>query len=353
MSKKAWTISELTVAIIIFTLLCAFGIKVFKPNYNKTKLFAYATLLNISKGNSAVMEKFGAIAGDNVGNIDNYCIKFSNQFSIKGEPNCDTLATDRNTKLSLVLSNGVTLYGLASDWKEPYDGAPFAVKNIAFDIDGDKGFNRVWVDRFPLRVYKGGRYSGAIQLVDCSNDTFYKADGTTQNKAVSPHCKDGVGFTGNAVTKGISATSNSSDVTKQNYIVTYDIYRVGQGDGLTAAELVETGLPPIEADCKAYAGQGFFSPHLCKTKTAYRMSPYCATDELCSKCMVEGTGGYNVCPTDLIDPTRERNIITCKDIGINENPKVDNVQASCFTVLHRPNVGAGLMFGNILNSINY
>ena len=51
--------------------------------------------------------------------------------------------------------NGVTVKGVASEWVIPFENAEYQFKNIEIDIDGNKGMNRLWVDRFPMRVFKG------------------------------------------------------------------------------------------------------------------------------------------------------------------------------------------------------
>ena len=57
-NKRAFTLTEIVVAMIIVMIISAIIVPNFKPKIQKLRFYAYATIMNIQKGNSAVMERY-------------------------------------------------------------------------------------------------------------------------------------------------------------------------------------------------------------------------------------------------------------------------------------------------------
>ena len=101
-------------------------------------------------------------------------MQFADNFALKGDANCSINAS--NTDVNITLPNGMTYQGLTNEWKTPFDGSSTQFKNVVVDIDGQKGKNKLWIDRFPMRIYREGDLVGVVALVDCSDDNYYNTD---------------------------------------------------------------------------------------------------------------------------------------------------------------------------------
>lgn len=347
--KNGWTLAELMFAIIIILIITGLLIHIFKPNTQKARIFMYAMIKNINKGNSAVMEKYSSIALDDENDEDWYCVHFADMFTLKSVPKCDkTLA---NKDVNLEFPNGVTIQGLANDWLVPYDGAEYSMKNIVVDIDGQKGKNKIWVDRFPLKILNGGKYTGTVRIVDCSDDSVYNTNDLkvtlTTNTGLSPYCKQKFDATGTAVSKGISKTVKSgTNIDYDANLITYDVYRATSSDGASKAKLVASALSPMEADCAAYGGDGVYNREVCaqnKIKMAYR----CATATFCETCATTKNGA-SICPPDPDNDDVQTTTTSCATVAGKYN--ADNLQ--CFTLLHKPNLGMNFFLDAVIGEID-
>lgn len=349
MQKKAWTLAELVIAVAAIALIASVIGKGTKPDYNKTKLFSYYTMENILRGNSAVIDKYGQLDDDERGadNAKNkYCSRFADFFTTKGNILCNN--NMKRSVANITLQNNVTIQGLATKWYLPYPGAPYEIKNIVFDIDGRKGRNKLWVDRIPLRMYRGGVRNGQIQLVDCSNQVVYKPDGSEvvldEFTGRNPYCCDS-GFDSNERADNCGE-SNEENKSNTKSIITYDVFRVDLSEEgeISQSGLIAGDLSPKEADCMAYGGTGLYHAEECY-EDRYHLSEYCATADLCKSCKVDYDSSLNVCPKNSAGAYT--NPTTCLDVAKTKNTHKE----LCFTRLHKPTVGVGLLFGPLLNSM--
>lgn len=338
--KKAWTLAELTVAIIMIVMISALALFIFKPDTQKSRIFAYAMLKNMNKANSAIMEKFGDVAlADEEGSLDDwYCIHFSDMVSVDSQIKCDkTLTKDI---VNMKFSNGITLQGMANEWKTPYDKAPYQLKNIAIDINGEEGPNKVWIDRFPIRVLKGDKYTGLIRVVDCSDDVVYNSADEkiflNDTTGKSPYCYQGFNAGGAAVTKGIN---------KKSDVVTYDIYRAVSSEAGSKAILVASKLPTMEADCEAYGGGGEYSAKIC-AQNNYKIAYRCATAKFCETC--QNIDPKSICPVDPDNNDIQTTGETCKNVAALYN----DGDAQCFTLLHKPSTAMTILLDHIVGEIS-
>ena len=157
MKKNAWTLAELITALTIIILLSGFMISMYKPNTNKGRVMVNSVIRNLTQANSALIETdellnstFDLIKYPNASNLDWYCTKLTNILSIKGSPDCTATNNATNTKVNATLANGVTIQGLANKWVKPYNTADYEIKDILLDVNGSKGPNKVWLDRYPV-----------------------------------------------------------------------------------------------------------------------------------------------------------------------------------------------------------
>ena len=263
--------------------------------------------------------------------LDKYCYNVADVFALDEAANCT--ASD-NEDVNLRFANGVTIQGLASDWIKPYADSPFSFKNIVIDADGEQGANKVGIDRFPLRVFKGGAFEGVLQALNCDEDRIYEREANvyydlTTSSGKSPYCKDG--FNANK-------TASTSDFLNDNTLVSYNIYRPIEVAEQARSALVVSGLAPLEADCIAHGGEGFFPARHCKSE-GFEIHPKCINKRLCETC--KGSG-YNVCP-DGVTKVEE-----CNAIAISQNP----LDVSCYVYIKKPTAGFGIVAGSIIGDID-
>ena len=348
--KSGWTLAELVIALIFIIVISVIGITIYRPDVQKSKIFIYAFLRNLGAANSAIVTNKGDVIGSldaGLEDYDWYCLQLADTLSVS-EFDCE-INTDEVTnakKVNITLPNGVIIQGLTNPWKTPVCvGCDFKFKNILVDIDGQKGLNKLWSDRFPLRIYQGGGMSGQIQTINCENQQIYGTDGEiinlTQDDGLSPYCNDGFNMEKNAVSKNFW---NDKDV------ITYDVYRPNTDNEEGAAELVASAQSILDADCGAYGGEGFFTKKQCSYYSK-RIFAKCSTDALCATCSsTDSTNSYDICP--LRDPDDSTlgitDTTTCIDAANEFNPK----KASCFISLHRTGIPMPIFLQGIVSQLD-
>ena len=208
--KYAWTLAEMVIAITVLIVLAGIASTVMKASVQKAKFFVYATFRNIEQANVYLMEKNDdELEQPNKNGKDWYCSNLADIFSLKGDANCKAPASGNDTTtVNMTLANGVALYGLANPWRVAYDNADFKIKDILMDINGSKGPNKIWIDRFHFRVFTGDIYTGLVRFVNCADDSMYDEDGV-KHPIKTKHL--------------FCASGDNTNYTLDDTIITYDI----------------------------------------------------------------------------------------------------------------------------------
>lgn len=342
--NKAWTLMELVICIFIIILISSFLIKNFKPAPQKARIFLYAAMKNLSQANALVIDKKSSLMSDPSENVvddnDAYCLALADNMTLEKTPDCNK-TNHADYKVNLVFPNGLSIMGLTSDWIVPYPDADYAYKNILVDVDGSKGKNQLFIDRFPLRVYDSGNYMGMVMPVNCgtSFDKVYDTEGNVIPQTINPYCKG----------KTVHFLSD-------NKILSYDIYRAdsteevkanpSDEDSVGMRAFVKRGLlSPEEADCQAYGGYGMLTKYNCNA-LGIRILDVCTTEEICDECH-DTTNGIDICPLDENDvPTATKE--ACLAVKNAKNPN----DIKCFTYLHKPSGGANIMLNVALEEVD-
>ena len=375
MIKKAWTMAELAVAMVIVIILSYASLTSIKTtSNNQGKILMYATIKNLLYANGSISDKYGefypeAESKKDIKNFVNsgtafpgtwYCNEMKEMLSTTNTPDCSNAATTFN------LPNGVKVYGLAGNWQYPYTYKnPNAVacsadrqcnalpdiyyRNIMVDVNGDSRPNEVGIDRFLLRIYRG-----------------FTPLGTDVSGQVYPRCGTYDYITDpTGTTKYMTTLANSNSTTcvsgqnfiDDNEIVSYNIYRPdktltsGVKDKEVTASIVAGKLSLIKADCMAYGGNGLFNKYQC-SKAGYFIHPECAHYDLCADCsgnlFDKSTLGYNVCPEGY------RSIDSCKTKAAANNPTASThtPNQACFVMLNRPTGGLGFFAGAVMGEFD-
>lgn len=350
---SAWTMVEIVIALSLVLLLSGMCLTVYKPNVQKSRIFVYAAVKNLTQGNLAILQKTDEeelptgkaknIATGAATDQDAYCIALADVFALKTIPDCKVEgSTTNNTKVNITFPTGTTVQGLINDWKTPYSDADFSFKNIIVDIDGQAGVNKVWIDRFPLRIYNGSGFTGTIQPVDCSDDAVYKEDGTkvtlTDATGKSPYCKQGFQSNGAEFKKAFP---------KDNKVLSFDVFRAATDDEETQGVLIASALSPMAADCGAYGGTGYFHYKQCGLANL-KILTECATVDNCEKCA--STGSNPICPKKASDDTQYTNSkATCiSEAQQKKNPN----ELPCFIVLHKPSGGTTFLLETLVGEFD-
>ena len=330
MKKQAWTMAELAVAIVIILIISCICTSIFKPNIQKAKFYAYAAVNNIRKGNAAVIEKSNTLKGDDIDGNDWYCLNLADNFSLDSAINCSTTAGNDDVNISF--PNGTTVMGLASAWKAPYEGANFFYKNILIDIDGpSNGKNKVWVDRFPMRIIAGSGKGaeGLVMPINCLNDVVYNSsqgkDIAVDESAKSPYCP----------------SSGAKNYGIDDQILTYDIYRLDSKAEGAKAHTVASLLSPMQADCAAYGGKiGYYSVEEC-AGAGFKILSACAVASNCSSYKTSDGTAYTFPDTSTTEDG-------CSTIAQEKNP--DGL--SCFAIPHKPSGGTSFIMQALIGDID-
>lgn len=334
MKKIAWTLAEMMIALLIVTLLSGICVNLFKPNTQKAKLFVYSAIRNLTMANISVIEKYGSLTYSptttlNGNEVDWLCAQLSDALSLDEEPNCSISASIDD--VNFVFTNGITVHGLTNEWKLPFENAPFFYKNILVDVDGpEKGLNKLWADQFPLRIIggKGRGAEGLIMPVNCGAEQAYN-NATEELVDVAPEARNPY------------CGSSTKDYTIDKDTISFDIYRAVSTEENAKAELIATGLSPLEADCMALGSSaGYFSVPECSSKGIHILTK-CATISNCETCTA------NNCPYDT-DETTVTNKAECKFLQDNVNP--ENI--SCFSMIHKPSGGMSFIVQALVGDID-
>ena len=341
--KNAFTMAELTICIIVMIMLAVVGMSNMKPNDNKIKLFVYATMENIASAVSTISNNYDLSASDTLATYDWMCTHLADYFSLKTSANCSKSA-GYNVNYDFI--NNVTLHGLSvaqgssvpwvNEARNYSNGTKivgtqitYKYKDFVIDIDGEKGKNEVGVDRFPLRLYRGGLIDGTLIPTDCAN--FSPAA-----------CNNG--STSNGTRKQINF-ANTTDV------ISYDIYKIEEAsadsseeEGSSKAYLVASNKSYIQADCGIYGGEGYYNISNCSQKSS-RVFLNCLTSDICKKCHTEST---NICP--YVDEAAKGTTYTnktCQTYVDENNPR----DLGCFMMLHKPGTAGGIFLDSAIETI--
>ena len=325
MKKQAWTLAELTVVIVVILILAKASISVARTmDINKGRIYMYATMRNLTMGNLAIKEKFGefypasASVHDANNSTDWYCTNLADNFSIESTPFCADSTT--STTANFIFSNGISFKGMSSAWQNT--SGDLYYKDILVDIDGDLGSNKIGIDRYPLRVFRGTNtlgvnMDGMILPVDCN-----QADplvGTSHS-----YC--------NGATNNIASSAE---------IFSYSIYRVTNGKKPESATIIMAGKTALESDCLALGGKGIYPATACKAKNFY-IHESCAHEDICADCAFDGT-----CPNNGTEEScmalAEKNKLADKE-GVLKGYK-------CIPLLTKPTSGLGLFGGAIMAEV--
>ena len=173
--NSAWTLMEMIVAIAIISILSGFMLSTI--NIDVSKLFMYSSIKNLENATAIINDQFETFHDQaNTGSNDWLCMKLADIFTIEDTINC-TATTSGSANVNFVLPTGVSFQGLANAWLLPYTGALYYYKDIVVDINGTAGKpNKVWVDRFPMRIYSGSEFTGQVRVSNCAGDTFDNED---------------------------------------------------------------------------------------------------------------------------------------------------------------------------------
>ncbi len=411
---KAFTLAEIAISLIIIMILSALAMNYIRPNTQKLKLFAYAGMANLQKANSGIISKYSSLvavsanpsscsaatysvgcqscSGSNCtacmsgftiveysdaviprkvcqnndtktvsfnsipSGYDGYCLRLADSFTVKGAPNCQTKSAGDATA-NFTFANGSTFQGLSTPWITPYTNSEIKYKNIVFDMDGQKGANKIWVDRVPLRVYSGGNLDGMVTSVDCTtggDNYFFNGDTLISLSAANknPYCKQGWSATGTRVEKNFLI---------DNEIISFDIFKSDpdrvEGGKVISSNIARMIIPDASimlANCVAYGGRGMFHKKSCasfsttdenaKDKAGYRIDPRCVTATLCKSCL---QGGVNICPRKD-DGNNVGSESECLTIRNKYNPQ----DIECFIQPHKPSAGAGFIMNGTLDGLD-
>lgn len=362
MKIKAWTLAEMAIGLAIVMLLTYATMTITKSNNNnKAKLFVYGAIKNIAMGNGSISDKYGEFFPEGTDETAGawYCNEIKDVFALANDPNC----ADVNAIFKF--GNGLTIQGLAKNWTAPYkyknasctasyckETPDFWYKNLLIDINGNGVKpDKLGVDRFPMRLYKGFSAMGAdlsgIVYPACGTyDYVNDPNGTKRTMTTGGYCESGFNFLEdrNVVSYNIYKADNILSKMKERS--GGEVYNGGtMKDKNVTATLVQGSMSFMEADCMAYAGNGFFNKLQCSA-AGYRLHPDCAHYDMCTLCndSLYGTN-YNVCPADYNTQAKCRERAT----AINSHTNVDR---SCFVLLNKPMGGLGFLGGALMGDLD-
>lgn len=347
MSKKAWTLAELTIAITILLILTAASISVTKNiNVNKTKMNLYAAIRNLTMANIAIKEKPLSYSlfypksaeeydADDTKTNDWYCMNVADAFSMKIAPNC--LKSAAANTVNITLMNGVTYMGLATPWKEVYPDLFY--KNITIDTNGASSPNALGIDIFPVRVFKGKKYDGLtmdgiIMPVNCTSDKIYNST-------------DEINLGNDDSKKHPSCTAEYDFLADTNFFA-QNIYRVMEvpNKANPRARMIVGSLSTAKADCLAHGGKGYLSEKQC-AELGFSLHQHCANKRTCKGCKAEDDS-YNICPEGGDEATCEA-LAEANEVEISLNHKYTY---ECFYLMDKPSSGLGVLGNGALGSLD-
>ncbi|MBE7707004.1 MAG: hypothetical protein E7Z91_07180 [Cyanobacteria bacterium SIG30] len=174
--KFAMTLAEVMFVMFIIGIVTTCLIVVFKPKFTRNNVYHIrATLNNIEQVNDYLLSenrengKWSFDEGED--GVINYCKRFADTVSTKGEVCCSSSCSDYN----FVLPTNVSISGLNGDWDEAFNGSEnnpknFKYKDIIFDTNANKEPNQEGVDRFGVRILKNEHYAIPIRPQDGDNN---------------------------------------------------------------------------------------------------------------------------------------------------------------------------------------
>jgi len=344
MKKFAFTLAELTICIVALLILCAASMTVTKNiNINKSKIYIFAALRNLTMGNIAISEmevnngsfypsEGQAYDADASKTNDWYCIYLSDPLSLVENPTC-AKNTSEDT-VNLRFPTGTTFKGIASQWQNAYKDLFY--KDILIDADGEEGMNKLGVDQYPFRIFRGANHAGTIidgmiYPVECGNDKMYYKDGDsiTSTTLSSPYCY-----------------GKSNKIASDDSVITYNIFKVTDGERPNKATMVGGRMSTIEADCKAFGGLGFYHGRTC-AEYGFKLMERCAHESTCEICEEHGTCPNGGSKSDC-DTLATNNMINAKQ----EDGTYVKTGFQCFTLLNTPTSGLGVVGSAIFGDMS-
>lgn len=324
--NSAWTLMEMIVAIAIISILSGFMLSTINIDVSKAKLFMYASIKNLENATAIINDQFETFHDQaNTGSNDWLCMKLADIFTIEDTINC-TATTSGSANVNFVLPTGVSFQGLANAWLLPYTGALYYYKDIVVDINGTAGKpNKVWVDRFPMRIYSGSEFTGQVRVSNCAGDTFDNegaAVGISSSAVYNPYCKN-------------DSTNVRTETAMDNKVITYDVFAIEESNSEEDENntvLVASGRSFVEAECLAYGGDYLVSTAKCAS-AGYKVHDKCLSLDTCAMC------GNNSAVCSSTATTQE----ACETLVHSRN------YLGCYVNLHRPSSGGGFFVDMVVN----
>lgn len=364
MNKNAWTLAELTIAITILLVLTAASVSMTKNiNINQTRLNLYAAIRNLTMANIAIKEKPLSYSlfypksaeehdADDTKTNNWYCINVADAFSLKTAPNC---AKNLNSSSkNITMQNGTTYKGLATSWEEAYSGLFY--KNVTIDVNGDSLPNKLGIDIFPIRVFRGKKYNsltmdGIIMPVSCAASSGTGTDDSYSSGSIASSSEESVKFSEQHPACGSDTTTNF--FTDANFF-SQNIYRVMEVPNRTSprARMIVGSISTLEADCLAHGGKGYFSEKQCKENGGYTLHKYCANKRTCKGCKDDSIG-YNVCPKK--DDGSEGDETYCNELAESNEITIGSSKKyvyECFYLMDKPSSGLGILGAGALDGLD-
>lgn len=232
--KRGWTMAELTIAMIVLSVLMGLSIQVMKPHRIKIIPFAYASIKNLSGAAKYVLKENGTkklpddVVAKPAANSNKTCVQMAEVLSLVGPYTCvkTTATAPASTKggtgrPNFQTANLITYSGLEKDFTNSYRGTATAanecatvevgIKDIMIDVNGDDGDNKVGVDQFPIKLLQ----TGEVVPGTCAN----VASGT------APSACSGKPYTNATFARHPSCGSNIKMFINENYPFAYNVYR--------------------------------------------------------------------------------------------------------------------------------
>lgn len=267
--KKAWTMAEVVMAMVVLAILASLSIQVIKPVRMKAKPYAYASILNLNKAAKSVMydnatDKLSdEIIDMPVADSNKTCVGLAEAFSLVGDYTCVTTVEthpasgEGNTGVpNFQTSNMITYSGLEKDFTVTYRGAAIdaqkcataevGMKDVMIDINGDEGDNEVGKDQFPLKLMQ----TGEVFPGTCANI----APGARPSECTS------ASFNNPSLIRHPLCGSNNTKFIDENYPFAYNLYVTREPTGAEidagtyrvgdfVTQIIEQDVSFAKADC--------------------------------------------------------------------------------------------------------
>lgn len=232
--KQAWTMAELTVAMIVLGVLMGLSIQVMKPHRIKVIPFAYAAVKNLTGAAKYVLKENNSkklpddVVAKPVANSNKTCVQMAEILSLVGNYTCvkTTATKPASTKggvgnPNFQTSNLITYSGLEKDYTVTQRGTATAsnecatvdvgMKDLMIDVNGDDGDNKVGIDQFPVKLLQ----SGEVVPGTCANIT----------SGTAPSVCSGKPFASPTFARHPSCGANTTKFIDDKYPFGYNVYR--------------------------------------------------------------------------------------------------------------------------------